>query len=81
MPLERSGDIEVERLSGALTNAVYVVSPPVDLPQPASDPRGSTSSVVAAAKRPPPYVQFEILPSSSSNDLQETASPYIWAPG
>lgn len=57
VPLDRSGDIEVERLSGALTNAVYVVSPPVDLPQPSSDPRGSTSSVVAAAKRPPPYVQ------------------------
>ncbi|KAF2204902.1 kinase-like protein [Delitschia confertaspora ATCC 74209] len=29
--LERSGDIEVERLSGALTNAVYVVSPPKQL--------------------------------------------------
>ena len=56
VPLERSGDIEVERLSGALTNAVYVVSPPVDLPQEASDPRGSTSSLVAATKRLPPYV-------------------------
>jgi choline kinase len=32
VPLERGGDIEVERLSGALTNAVYVVSPPKDLP-------------------------------------------------
>lgn len=31
VPLERGGDIEVERLSGALTNAVYVVCPPKDL--------------------------------------------------
>ena len=31
----RSADIEVERLSGALTNAVYVVTPPKDLPTPA----------------------------------------------
>ncbi|CAG8958041.1 hypothetical protein HYFRA_00000385 [Hymenoscyphus fraxineus] len=32
VPLERGSEIEVERLSGALTNAVYVVSPPKDLP-------------------------------------------------
>jgi choline kinase len=31
MPLERSKEISVERLSGALTNAVYVVSPPANL--------------------------------------------------
>jgi len=30
--MEKSGEIEVERLSGALTNAVYVVSPPKNLP-------------------------------------------------
>jgi choline kinase len=30
--LEMSGSVEVQRLSGALTNAVYVVSPPADLP-------------------------------------------------
>lgn len=30
VPLERSDDIIVERLSGALTNAVYTVSPPKD---------------------------------------------------
>ena len=52
--LERSGDITVERLSGALTNAVYVVSPPVDLPSSTCDPRSSTSSLVAMVKRPPP---------------------------
>ena len=33
VPLERGGDIDVQRLSGALTNAVYVVSPPNNLPQ------------------------------------------------
>lgn len=31
VPLDRGGDIEVERLSGALTNAVYVVKPPANL--------------------------------------------------
>jgi choline kinase len=32
VPLDRGGDLHVERLSGALTNAVYVVSPPDNLP-------------------------------------------------
>lgn len=32
VPMELSNQITVERLSGALTNAVYVVSPPEDLP-------------------------------------------------
>lgn len=32
VPLENGADIEVERLSGALTNAVYVVSPPKNMP-------------------------------------------------
>jgi len=50
--LDRGGDIHVERLSGALTNAVYVVSPPEDLPSfQAEDSSHSTST---AAKRPPP---------------------------
>jgi choline kinase len=31
VPLDRGAEIEVERLSGALTNAVYVVSPPKDI--------------------------------------------------
>ena len=35
VPMEKSAEIEVDRLSGALTNAVYVVSPPKDLPTPA----------------------------------------------
>lgn len=52
IPSDRSGDIDVERLSGALTNAVYVVSPPKDLPQPPSIVRDSTTS--NAPKKPPP---------------------------
>lgn len=32
VPMEMSNEIEVERLSGALTNAVYVVSPPMNIP-------------------------------------------------
>lgn len=43
VPLDRGGDIEVERLSGALTNAVYVVKPPVNLPlAPSSLPGGAS---------------------------------------
>lgn len=51
IPLDRGADLEVERLSGALTNAVYVVSPPKHLPETPSDPRGSTASLVP--KKPP----------------------------
>ena len=54
VPLEQSGDIAVDRLSGALTNAVYVVSPPVDLPSSTPDPCSSFSSVLPTFKRPPP---------------------------
>ena len=50
VPLDRGGDIEVERLSGALTNAVYVVSPPKDLPQ---TPRNDSSTSLVP-HRPPP---------------------------
>lgn len=51
VPIDRGGEIEVVRLSGALTNAVYVVSPPSELPPPTPDPRSSTLSV--ASKRAP----------------------------
>jgi choline kinase len=33
VPMDMSNEIDVQRLSGALTNAVYVVSPPKNLPQ------------------------------------------------
>jgi len=54
VPMEQSGDIDVERLSGALTNAVYVVSPPRELP---SHPHGTSKSESSSAlvpKKPPP---------------------------
>jgi choline kinase len=31
VPMDRSDDVTVERLSGALTNSVYVVTPPIDI--------------------------------------------------
>lgn len=34
IPIEKGEIISVERLSGALTNAVYVVKPPAELPEP-----------------------------------------------
>ena len=52
LPLERSEDIEVERLSGALTNAVYVVSPPSTLPESTSSAQDSVVSL--EPKKPPP---------------------------
>ncbi|KAL8715514.1 MAG: hypothetical protein Q9220_000850 [cf. Caloplaca sp. 1 TL-2023] len=44
VPLDKGADIDVERLSGAMTNAVYVVSPPKDLHQTPHDPPNSTVS-------------------------------------
>ncbi|MCJ1379575.1 hypothetical protein MMC17_002677 [Xylographa soralifera] len=48
--LDRGGEIKVERLSGALTNAVYVVFPPKNLPQTNAD---GTKSATAASKKMP----------------------------
>ncbi|KAF2469818.1 kinase-like protein [Lindgomyces ingoldianus] len=53
--LDRSGDIEVERLSGALTNAVYVVSPPRNLPS-----QGENPSALPTPKNPPPKLLLRI---------------------
>lgn len=50
VPLEMSFGIEVQRLSGALTNAVYVVSPPEDVPLEKLDEHGN---VVGHKKAPP----------------------------
>lgn len=52
IPIDCGGAVDVERLSGALTNAVYVVSPPKDLPQTPSVAMGSTTSL--GLKRQPP---------------------------
>lgn len=49
VPMEMSSSIEVRRLSGALTNAVYVVSPPATLPMEKKDDAGN----VAYSKAPP----------------------------
>lgn len=54
VPLDRGGEIEVERLSGALTNAVYVVSPPADLPQGPSNRLGIETSHTSEKSPPPP---------------------------
>lgn len=50
--LDRGLDIEVERLSGALTNAVYVVSPPPNLSP--FTPSETMTSTSLANKKPPP---------------------------
>lgn len=52
VPLDCGGDIEVERLSGALTNAVYVVSPPKNLPQTPAITKESMTSLLP--KKAPP---------------------------
>lgn len=49
VPMEMSNEITVERLSGALTNAVYVVSPPDTLP-----PRPTSADGKQPMQRPPP---------------------------
>lgn len=48
-PMESAGEIEVVRLSGALTNAVYVVKPPKPLPVTTTE----NPSVAPVSRRPP----------------------------
>ncbi|KAJ4291978.1 hypothetical protein N0V90_009876 [Kalmusia sp. IMI 367209] len=55
VPLDMSGEISVDRLSGALTNAVYVVSPPKDLPEQTPREEG-----LPAPKNPPPKLLLRI---------------------
>ncbi|KAF2461965.1 kinase-like domain-containing protein [Lineolata rhizophorae] len=55
--MERAAEISVERLSGALTNAVYVVSPPKNLPprtESANSASGETNQTPAPAPVKPP---------------------------
>ncbi|KAG9230492.1 choline kinase-like protein [Amylocarpus encephaloides] len=54
VPRERGGEIEVQRLSGALTNAVYVVSPPKELPP------STSSSGKPQNPKPPPKILLRI---------------------
>jgi choline kinase len=49
VPMNLSEHMDVQRLSGALTNAVYVVSPPKDLPS-----QGDGGDDVPKPKNPPP---------------------------
>ncbi|KAI5195367.1 kinase-like protein [Aureobasidium subglaciale] len=49
VPMDMSNECTVERLSGALTNAVYVVSPPKTLP-----PRPTSADGQQPVQRPPP---------------------------
>ena len=64
VPMEWSGKIKVERLSGALTNAVYVVSPPEDLPVPPPNTPSTTPTKKGDKKGtplgPPPKLLLRI---------------------
>ncbi|KAH8728193.1 hypothetical protein GQ44DRAFT_747976 [Phaeosphaeriaceae sp. PMI808] len=54
VPMELSEHMDVQRLSGALTNAVYVVSPPQDLPQ------AESADGVPKPRNPPPKLLLRI---------------------
>lgn len=56
--LDMSGAITVQRLSGALTNAVYVVSPPMELPP--REERDASGNVVTKPRKPPPKLLLRI---------------------
>lgn len=56
VPMEAAGDIRVIRLSGALTNAVYVVEPPKQLPA----PKTSKGSGPLVSRKPPPKLLLRI---------------------
>lgn len=52
IPIDRAADIDVERLSGALTNAVYVVCPPKNMADYANQAsKGSTTSLDASSQQ------------------------------
>ncbi|EEP78032.1 predicted protein [Uncinocarpus reesii 1704] len=56
VPLESGGEVEVIRLSGALTNAVYVISPPKNLPLASR----SDSSLNSTRRKPPPKLLLRV---------------------
>ncbi|KAJ6120970.1 hypothetical protein N7523_005250 [Penicillium sp. IBT 18751x] len=56
VPMESADEIEVVRLSGALTNAVYVVRPPKNLPAPKTENRGGPP----VSRKPPPKLLLRI---------------------
>ena len=59
VPMQKSSEIEVERLSGALTNAVYVVSPPKNLPHRLDHADGNESHT-PKPRRPPQKLLLRI---------------------
>lgn len=59
VPMDLSNMITVERLSGALTNAVYVVTPPDELPERPVSKEGK-SSATPTHKPPPPKLLLRI---------------------
>lgn len=59
VPMDMSASIEVERLSGALTNAVYVVSPPKYLP-PMNPLRADSNESHPRPRKPPPKLLLRI---------------------
>ncbi|KAL8664059.1 MAG: hypothetical protein Q9202_003351 [Teloschistes flavicans] len=70
VPLERGTEIEVERLSGALTNAVYVVSPPKNLPHTSPSTQGDATPL--PPKKPPVSVDtksFLVFPLTKHRKL------------
>ncbi|KAI9816658.1 MAG: hypothetical protein M1832_005044 [Thelocarpon impressellum] len=58
VPQDLAGEVSVERLSGALTNAVYVVAPPKDLPPPQR--QESDSNLTLGGRRAPPKLLLRI---------------------
>lgn len=50
LPMESAAEIDVVRLSGALTNAVYKVTPPQNIPP----PKAEDGSYTLVPRRPPP---------------------------
>ena len=74
--VEQSGEVDVERLSGALTNAVYVVSPPKDLPQTPGVLQDGRASV--GPKKKPQYAQNIEIQQTLTNSIKYIATPRVW---
>ncbi|KAL2853394.1 kinase-like domain-containing protein [Aspergillus pseudoustus] len=56
LPMDLAAEIDVERLSGALTNAVYRVIPPQNIPP----PRAEDGSYTLVPRKPPPKLLLRI---------------------
>ncbi|KAL1296745.1 hypothetical protein AAFC00_000215 [Neodothiora populina] len=60
VPMDMSNEIEVDRLSGALTNAVYVVSPPQNIPSQNRSSNVDGDGKPKSARPPPPKLLLRI---------------------